>query len=161
MFGDTHASTPGGKPKLASILLMLSIALVLNSASLPAQVIRIRVVNGKNGKPVADLPISFRTEITTWSPPPFLPTDHNGELVVKAGSFTNIAPFTPSPRYKACWTLAAKGQSSSSPLYPVLNVLSEGTSMENNCGKVRVKATPGELIYFVRPSAFWETLTYN
>jgi hypothetical protein len=157
---DTNVLTLRGKTTWCWLLLTLSIALVLNTMSLQAQVIRIKVVNGKNGKPVADLAISFRTEITTWSPPSLL-TDRDGEVVVKVGSFINMALFTPSLKYAACLTPTTKGQAPSSPLYPVSGILSEGISMENNCGKLRVKAAPGELVYFVRPWTFWETLTYN
>jgi hypothetical protein len=156
---DTNALTLRDKTTFCWLLLM-SIAFGLNTMSLQAQVIRIKVVNGKNGKPVADLAISFRTEITTWSPPS-LSTDRDGEVVVKVGSFTNMALFTTSLKYKPCITPTTKGQAPSSPLYPVSGLLSEGISMENNCSKLRVKAVPGELIWFVRPWTFWETLTYN
>ena len=144
------------------LLLTLSLALGFSALALQAQVIRIKVVDGKSGKPVANLEISFRTEIT--SPPwvhPSLLTDRDGEIAVKVGSFTSMALYTPSLKYAACLTPATKGHVATSPLYPVADILSKGISMENSCGKRRIDAVPGELLYFVRPWTFWETLTYN
>jgi hypothetical protein len=142
--------------------LTLLLALGFSALGLQAQVIRVKVVAGKNGKPVANMEISFRTEIT--SPPwvhPSLLTDQNGEVVVKVGSFTSMALYTPSLKYAPCLKPTIKGQAPSSPLYSVADILSKGISMENSCGKRRVDAVPGELIFFVRPWTFWETLTYN
>jgi len=142
--------------------LTLLLALGFGAPGLQAQGIRIKVVDGKNGKPVTNLVISFRTEIT--SPPwihPSLLTDQNGEVVVKVGSFTSMALYTPSLKYAACLSPTVKGQAPSSPLYSVADILSKGISMENSCGKRRVDAAPGEIVYFVRPWTFWKTLTYN
>ena len=80
---------------------------------------------------------------------------------MKEGPFTKIALFTASLKYRACLTPTNKGQSPSSPLYSVADILSNGISTENNCGKRRIDAVPGELIYFVRPWTLWEILTYN
>jgi hypothetical protein len=159
---DTNALMLRSKTILCWFLLTLSIPLVLNTMSLQAQVIRIKVVNGKNGKPVANLEVQFTTEIPSppWSPPSLF-TDRDGEIAVKVGSFTRMALYTPSLKYAACLTPATKGHVATSPLYPVSDILSEGISMENNCGRLRVEATPGEIVYFVRPWTFWETLTYN
>jgi hypothetical protein len=142
--------------------LTLLLALGFSALGLQAQVIRVKVVDGKNGKPVANLQIMFQTEITEppWSSPSLL-TDQNGEIAVKVGSFTSMALYTPSLKYAACLTPATKGHVATSPLYSVADILSEGISMENNCGRLRVKAAPGEIVYFVRPWTFWETLTYN
>ena len=142
--------------------LVLALASGFSTLALQAQVIRIKVVNGKNGKPVANLEIQFSTEIPSppWSPPSLF-TDRDGEIAVKVGSFTSMALYTPSLKYAACLTPTTKGQAPSSPLYSVADILSEGISMENNCGRLRVKAAPGEIVYFVRPWTFWETLTYN
>jgi hypothetical protein len=149
-----------GKTSRWWISLTLSLAAGFGTLALQAQVIRIKVVDGKNGKPVANLKISFVTEVNA-PPPAFLSTNEVGEVVVKEGPFTKMALFTPSLKYRACLTPTVKGQSPSSPLYSVADILSKGVSMENNCGKRRIDAVPGELIYFVRPWTFWETLTYN
>ena len=158
----TKALRLRGKRSRWRLLMTLSLALGFSALGLQAQVIRVKVVAGKNGKPVANMEISFRTEIT--SPPwvhPSLLTDRDGEIAVKVGSFTSMALYTPSLKYAACLTPTTKGQGPSSPLYSVAEILGKGVSMENNCGKRRIDAVPGELIYFVRPWTFWETLTYN
>jgi hypothetical protein len=158
----TKALMLRGKTSRWWLLLILSLASGFGALGLQAQVIRIKVVDGKSGKPVTNLGISFRTEIT--SPPwihPSLLTDQNGEVVVKVGSFTSMALYTPSLKYAACLSPTVKGQAPSSPLYSVADILSKGISMENSCGKRRVDAAPGEIVYFVRPWTFWETLTYN
>ena len=159
---STKALMLRGKRSRWRLLMTLSLALGFSALALQAQVNRVKVVDGKNGKPVANMEISFRTEIT--SPPwvhPSLLTDQNGEVVVKVGSFTSMALYTPSLKYAPCLKPTIKGQAPSSPLYSVADILSKGISMENSCGKRRVDAAPGEIVYFVRPWTFWETLTYN
>lgn len=149
-----------GKTSRWWLLLIVSLASGFSTLALHAQVIQIKVVNGKNGKPVANLEIMFRTELTTF-PHPSLLTDRGGEVVVKVGPFTGMALYTPSLKYAPCLKPTIKGQAPSSPLYSVADILSKGISMENSCSKRRIDAVPGELIYFVRPWTFWETLTYN
>lgn len=39
---------------------------------------------------------------------------------------------------------------------PTRQVLEEGVSMANTCGKIREAAKPGEIIIFVRPLSWWE-----
>jgi hypothetical protein len=158
----TKALMLRGKTSRWWLLLILSLTSGFGTQALQAQVIRIKVVDGKNGKPVANLEIQFITEIPSppWSPPSLF-TDRDGEIAVKVGSFTSMALYTPSLKYAACLTPATKGHVATSPLYPVADILSQGISMENNCGKRRINAGPGELIFFVRPWTFWETLTYN
>jgi hypothetical protein len=157
---STKALMLRGKRSRWRLLMTLSLALGFSALALQAQVIRIKVVDGKSGKPVANLEIMFRTELTTF-PHPSLLTDRDGEVVVKVGPFTSMALYTPSLKYAACLTPTTKGQAPSSPLYSVADILSKGISMENSCGKRRIDAVPGELLYFVRPWTFWKTLTYN
>jgi hypothetical protein len=142
------------------LLLVLALGSGFSTLALQAQVIRIKVVNGKNGKPVANLDIMFNTEIPAWSPYSLF-TDRNGEVAVKVGSFTKMVVFTPSMKYRPCLKPTIKGHAPSTPSYSVADILSKGISMENSCGKRRVDAAPGEIVYFVRPWTFWETLTYN
>jgi hypothetical protein len=144
------------------LLLILSLASGFSTLALQAQVIRIKVVNGKNGKPVANLEIQFSTEIPSppWSPPSLF-TDRSGEVAVKVGSFTKMVVFTPSMKYRPCLKPTIKGHAPSTPAYSVADILSKGISMENSCSKRRIDAVPGEIVYFVRPWTFWETLTYN
>jgi hypothetical protein len=37
-------------------------------------------------------------------------------------------------------------------------ILNSGVTTSNTCGKVRIKAIPGELLLFVRPPTFWEAM---
>ena len=157
---STKALMLRGKRSRWRLLMTLSLALGFSALTLQAQVIRVKVVDGKNGKPVANLDIMFNTEIPAWSPYSLF-TDRNGEVAVKVGSFTKMVVFTPSMKYRGCLKSPIKGQAPTSPLYSVADILSKGISMENSCGKRRIDAVPGELLYFVRPWTFWETLTYN
>jgi hypothetical protein len=91
----TKALMLRGKTSRWWLLLILLLALGFGALGLQAQVIRIKVVNGKNGKPVANLDIMFNTEIPAWSPYSLF-TDRNGEVAVKVGSFTKMVVFTPS-----------------------------------------------------------------
>jgi hypothetical protein len=156
----TKALMLQGKTSRWRLLLTLSLSSVFSTLTLQAQVIRVKVVDGKNGKPVANLEITLKTELPTWSPSSLF-TDRNGEVTVKVGSFTKMVAFTPSMKYRGCLKSTIKGQGPISPLYSVADILSKGISMENSCGKRHVDAAPGELVYFVRPWTFWETFTYN
>ena len=157
---STKALMLRGKRSRWRLLLTLSLALGFSALALQAQVIRVKVVDGKNGKPVANLDIMFNTEIPAWSPSSLF-TDGNGEVAVKVGSFTKMVVFTPSMKYRPCLKPTIKGHAPSTPAYSVADILSKGISMENSCSKRRIDAVPGELLYFVRPWTFWETLTYN
>ena len=157
---STKALMLRGKRSRWRLLMTLSLALGFSALALQAQVIRVKVVDGKNGKPVANLDIMFNTEIPAWSPYSLF-TDRNGEVAVKVGSFTKMVVFTPSMKYRPCLKPTIKGHAPSTPAYSVADILSKGISMENSCSKRRIDAVPGELLYFVRPWTFWETLTYN
>lgn len=49
---------------------------------------------------------------------PDISTGRNGVMILKLRSFRDMAPFTPSNKYKPCETTTIKGQNASSPLYP-------------------------------------------
>ena len=44
------------------------------------------------------------------------------------------------------------------PSYPIKKILESGVAAGNTCGKFRVTAKPGDLIFFVRPRGFLERL---
>jgi hypothetical protein len=44
------------------------------------------------------------------------------------------------------------------PSYSIKTILESGVASSNTCGKIRAEAKPGELVFFMRPRAFWERL---
>jgi hypothetical protein len=164
-------------------------ALVLGSAFLlRAQDLRVRVVNGKNGRPVSEE--CLNVAIGGWHGANLIaPTDRSGVLVLhlKDGEISadSVAPracndmaftgpvvipkgtellaFLPNWQISCEWhTANVPGApvvfDRLAPSYSIQMILDSGVTTNNTCGKVRMKANPGELVLFVRPPTFWEAM---
>lgn len=161
------------------ILLVASSGLIVR-----AQEIRIRVLDGRNGKPIAGECLNIWTGTERGD---YILAKTNREGVValhmlgadvlaadscRAGWFTR-APADPEAGalmisgdyYVACQEYAKikAGQpivnpSARLPAYPIKQVLASGLASANTCGKFRAEAGPGELIFFVRPRTFLERM---
>ncbi len=114
--------------------------------------IHIRIVNGKNGRPIKNETLRVWTardhiDADLW------PTDATGAVLLKVDGNAQIA--VDANLYANCRILP-QNQQPSEFLYSVAEVLGKGISTENTCGTVRVAAKPGELILFERPFTLLE-----
>lgn len=156
---------------------------------LPAQDIRIRLINGKSGRPVPGecLNVSFggghgadllaatngdgvlvlhleKGEIWT---DPVTPKACNG---MAYGTRKAIPKGAWSLAFLPNWQISCEERSSRVPGEPVVpddlvrsysiqKILDSGLTTANTCGKVRMKANPGEAILFVRPPTLREAFS--
>jgi hypothetical protein len=148
--------------------------------SLHAQTVRIKLVNGKNGNPMADKCVNVRVG-TERKGVMAIPTDKDGvawlhltdkdaEVNIQnyrkgCGYFGVINPvvkYADSMRINAGFVLCQPHGSSYSWLafmtFSTQKVLQSGVVTPNVCGKAMASPEPGEVIIFVRPLTFWEKL---
>ena len=114
--------------------------------------IHIRIVNGKNGRPIKAETLRVWTtrnhvDADLW------PTDATGSVLLKVDGAAQIA--LDENLNASCRTLPANQQASQF-LYSVAEILNKGIATDNTCGNVRVAAKPGELILFERPFTLLE-----
>ena len=114
--------------------------------------IHIRIINGKNGRPIKNETLRVWTtrnhvDADLW------PTDATGSVLLKVDEAAQIA--LDENLNASCRTLPANQQASQF-LYSVAEILNKGISTENTCGTIRVTAKPGELILFERPFTLME-----
>jgi hypothetical protein len=114
--------------------------------------IHIRIINGKNGRPIKNETLRVWTtrnhiDADLW------PTDATGSVLLKVDGNAQIA--LDENLNASCRTLPANQQASQF-LYSVAEILNKGIATDNTCGNVRVAAKPGELILFERPFTLLE-----
>jgi hypothetical protein len=137
------------------IWLLAAVALMLFAGLEPhakAQLvsIQIRVLNGKNGKPIKDEKLNvWRTADQRDSE--IMPTDTNGVIPLEVDKNSSIRVggniyFTCHP-YKA---------GDKERLYSVEKILNEGIVDLNTCGNANVLAKPREFVIYERPRSLWE-----
>lgn len=165
-----------------SIAFQLMLALVV--PTLLGQQIQLRLVEARNGKPIASECVNVWTG-TERDRHLVAETGSNGIAVLKLGKGEIVAdnvckgwePQAPvSPDSDALmlapdWHVACQeykklvpGEPIANPLalmpaYPIKKILDSGISASNTCGRFRAQAKPGELILFVRSRSFWEKMS--
>ena len=129
-----------------------SVSLLLAVSTLQAATIRIRVLDGRNGKPIADEVLQI-----------FI-NDQNGASQLgtgKDGAATLEVPTCASLRiqsnhYMDC-RLHKKG--APRPIYSVDEIISLGIAAGNICQRrLDFKASRGEFLFFIRPYRWWEKI---
>jgi hypothetical protein len=165
----------------AIVIPMLMFALV---PLVRAQDIRIKVLDGRNGKPASQECLNI--SIGTWHGADLVvETDKDGIALLQLGN-DELVPQT------ACqgWPLRASAKGIQSivvvsgssvtcqeygkvahgesvtldvqkriiPSYSIKEIMQSGVAAANTCGKTRAQPQPGELILFVRPFTLWEKL---
>jgi hypothetical protein len=148
-----------------------------------AQDINIRVLNGRNGKPITNECLNVwvgtrqRTHMVAATSNEGVALLHIADndilaetacpgWVSRASRRTDMDGITVSgDRYIACQEYAKilPGEPPTDPLttmpyYPIKKILESGISAANTCGKFRAEARPGELIFYVRPRTFSERM---
>jgi len=164
-------------------IFITSVLVVPQIAQIYAQEIQIKVLDGRNGKPIE------RECLNIWAGTgrgAHMVAATNGDGVVllhfgnddilaekacagwpsQVSRASDVEGITISAdRYVACqeYGKPTPGESPVNPLkmmpfYPFKSILQLGVSSSNVCGRIRGKAAPGELIFFVRPRSFWEKM---
>lgn len=163
-------------------LVRLLLFFVINSVNgfLYAQSIDIKLIDGRNGQPIA------KTCVNVWigdeqKNPLAIPTDPNGvarlELTKNEGevniqnSWKNCGDFgviNPVVKYKdfikinvgyvICESQGSDFSWLAVSKVPTRTLLQKGIVTPNTCGKANASPRPGELIIFVRPLNFWEKI---
>ena len=141
------------------------------------QEIRIRVLDGRNGRPIT------KECVNVWVGPSgastVIPTNKDGEAVlrlVEKNADTGIKQYAPgchgfailNPVFTYADTISiapvdyvsCQAHPPGSPLltFSTEKVLQSGDFTDNKCGKVEASPKPGELIFFVRPRTWLEWL---
>jgi hypothetical protein len=174
-------------PPSKAIQQVFALCLLVAFLGIPvrAQEIRIRVLNGRNGKPITNeclnvwIPNFYGAHIVARTNGEGVVVLHlaEDELVadvacpgwpVRASRPKSADTITVSgDYYVACqeYGKVVPGDAANRdlmkqvmPSYPIKKVLESGLAAGNACGKFRVEAKPGELIFFVRPPTWLEKL---
>jgi len=147
-----------------------------------AQDIHIRVVNGRNGKPITDECLNVWIGTGRAGSHLVAGTNKDGIAVLRVGdadifaetpcqgSTTRVPAHSDEIRisgdfYIACQEYGKRipGDTVTDPLtlvpsYSIKKIVESGLALANTCGKQKAVANPGELTSFARPMSFWEKM---
>lgn len=167
-------------PPLAVVYALVGLLVLATGLSVPlfAQEIRIKVLDGRNGRPLVNKCINVWVD----------PSQHaalliatNADGVASLRVTDNRVEESPGRRSSDCGGMAVtdpvvmradtirvtsatgmlcQAHPPDSPWlsFPIRKVLDSGDVTANVCGKIEASPKPGELIFFQRPRTFWERL---
>jgi hypothetical protein len=163
-------------------LLLLLLALISTETLLCAQAVQIKLLDGRNGSPLAG------TCMNVWvggerKSPMAVPTDESGvarlrltdkdaEIDVhdsseQCGEFGVTNPVVRyddalrvNVRYVSCLPHAPDYSWLAVSRFSADQVIRQGIVTPNSCGKAKASPEPGKLIIFVRPVNWWEKFKY-
>jgi hypothetical protein len=117
-------------------------------------VITIRLINGKNGKPITDEDLNIFRNRSRFAEN--FRADRNG--VIRLTIDHNAVVSFESNIQVACHKVTEAETSTHEPQrYTVSDIVEHGISDTNGCSKkIVVEAKPGEFVYYERPRTFWE-----
>jgi hypothetical protein len=155
-----------GMIKITSILSLLVCTMLPCRASHAQmnQIIRIRMLDSKTGKPITT------SEFMVWSNHEFGPNfawvkpDKEGVGEMTLPSTSNIVAISVHATYgPANWSYANCDSvrhwgSHPAPWYAIYDILRSGVVADNYCNEKKTTAKPGEFVFFVRPMTFWEKM---
>ena len=115
--------------------------------------VKVRLLNGKTGKPVKNDPLNIWFGSETH--PIYPATNSDGEAVVKinAAQYQEIrvmASVHADCRFKGDSRLGMQMK------YSLDEIVTKGVATENLCGKPRTAPSPNVLVLYVRPRTFME-----
>jgi hypothetical protein len=119
--------------------------------------VELHVVNGKNGKPVANAHVlvfqgASTEEVTQLKHSIELRTDSDGVAVLPKDAMPWLRVFV--DWHAPCQTDPQGG------IYPLATIVDEGLVTPNTCGSITRKASPYELYRFVRDETFLEKMRH-
>lgn len=140
------------KMSIARSLAVICITMCMSFSSLAtAQSVTVRLVNGRNGKPVVKTRVGISFPEQPGKAALELITNRQGEVMFEA---TGARVFGVSPvLYVNC---GDQSPGAPQPKYSVKEVLGTGVLTRNNCGHLNPEPLRGRLLYFVRPVSGWE-----
>lgn len=163
-----------------SLLVWILVALFV--PLLHGQEIRIKVLNGRNGKPITKECLNIWVG-TLAGPHLVAATNREGVVVLRVSDDEVVAGAgCQGWPVQAAWPTGSEGilatgdyyvvcqeyarftpnpakpkfEAMVPPLYSIKKILESGLSSSNTCGKFRAEPKPGELIFYVRPRSFLE-----
>ncbi len=172
---------PGHRP-FGIVKFIVLLFLFLYGASLSAQTLEIKLVDGRSGRPIVGASSYVNVWVGTERKEAIaIPTDRNGvarlQLTVNASevnipNYSNgrgsivvehpIANYNEFFRINTPYVLCGSGGSNYSWLrleqFSTTEILQHGYVSPNSCGKVTLPQQPGQVILFVRPLTWWEKL---
>jgi hypothetical protein len=171
-----HAGT---MPVFVRCLAMLFGLLIVASSgtALRAQTVEIKLLDGRNGRPMADTCIGVF--VSTFDRMLGIQTDKNGITSLRltendaevdtrnrpngCGDWSVINPIvkyseviTINAGYVLCQPHTPDHSWLATKEFSTKDVIQSGVVTANTCGKATASPTPGEIILFVRPLTWWE-----
>ena len=147
---------PFGSTKIKRLIACIFLAAASPISSFPEEVvITIRLINGKNGKPVTDENLNIFRAGSGGAEN--IHADKNGLIRLSIDrdavvGFAGNIDVTCHPYSKQeIETRQLQRQ------YKISEILEDGISDENMCSKkIRITAKPGEFVFYERPRTLWE-----
>jgi hypothetical protein len=117
----------------------------------------IRVLNGKNGKPVSGEHLvvftgSLQQTLSSARANVQLQTDLQGTAILRLDAAVERV------QVWVDWHVLCQ-QTPNAKSYSVEEIEKKGLTTQNDCGAVQKTAAPGELVIFARPAHFWEKMS--
>ena len=161
---------------------LVPLFLILCGAPLSPQTLEIRLVDGRNGRPMAGAASYVNVWVGTERKEAIaIPTDGNGvarlQLTLNAGEINipnpsndrgsivvanPVVKYNESLRINVPFASCGSGGSNYSWLeseqFSAKQILQHGYVSPNTCGKPTASPNPGQVILFVRPLTWWEKL---
>lgn len=161
--------------------LLVTVLLVMPAMSLAAQTLEIKLVDGRNGRPM----VGTSACVNVWvggerKEAIAIPTDDNGvarlqltlnpneeNIPLSTGHGTvvekhPVVKYDESFRINVPYVFCGSGERNHSPLdlknFSTKEVLDHGYASANICGKVTASPQPGQVVLFVRPLTFMEKM---
>jgi hypothetical protein len=182
-YGETQMAGCRNQPRLCFGILkfLTSLFVMLHGMSIAAQTLEIKLVDGRNGRPM----VGASSYVNVWlgterKEAIAIPTDGKGvarlQLTLDTGEVNipnsrnsgsivvdhPIVKYDESFRVNAPYVLCGSEGSTYSWLrsanFSTIEILHHGYASPNTCGKVTVSPQPGQVILFVRPLTGWERL---
>lgn len=183
-YGETQTVVYRNQPLLCFgiVKFIMSLFLFLYGASLSAQTLEIKLVDGRNGRAMVGASSYVNVWVGTEREEAIaIPTDGNGVARLQLTLNTSeinipnsskdrgsivvehpVVKYNESFRINAPYALCGSGGSNYSWLrleqFSTKEILQHGYVSPNTCGKGTFPRQPGQVILFVRPLTWWEKL---
>jgi hypothetical protein len=170
------------KWRLTNFLAAACIILMASSCGLTlnAQTIRIKLLDGKNGRPLAGKCVNVWVgngrkdamalptnqdgvaSLTLTQNDAQIDTQHVWKGCGLLGVINPIVKYSDQIKinasYVSCQPHTADFSWLAIKAFPVKEIVQSGIATANTCGKAKASPEPGEIILFVRPLSFWEKM---
>ena len=160
--------------------LLVTVLLVMPAMSLAAQTLEIKLVDGRNGRPM----VGTSAYVNVWvgkerKEAIAIPTDDGAarlqltlnpneeNMPISTGHGTMVekhpvVKYAESFKINVPYVLCGSGEGNHSPLdlnnFSTREILDHGYASGNTCGKVTATPQPGQVVLFVRPLTFMEKM---